>query len=304
MYRSRKLFHLFLLCVLGCTTYSCKPKVKEILSAEFSTNKRQIIVGDTVRFMYQPTNYDKLYWDFGDGSYSVEKEPLHNYRKEGSYWVTFTVIKGIDTAVNADLKISVLAKNNEVVPSDSVVTAKEAPEKKDAVIEAAKIVIWPLTAATGEIIGYSTKAKNAIEWDFGGKSASETTSGQVSFSEVGKYVVKLIDKASGNVLDTKTITIIENVDDNKFSSWLADLANNKLSRTQKTELSIKVYGYCMNNGEIPISGKETGSFKDFVRKIMIEANPYEEVNIIVTIQLNATKKVSGVKLGTYEKRNI
>jgi len=111
----KKVIPIIILGVLGIGIYSCKPKVvKEKLTADFSPDKRQVNVGDTVRFKYESNNYEKLSWDFGDGYYSQEKNPVHVYKKADAFWVTFKVIKGNDTAVNADVKIFVRASNESV----------------------------------------------------------------------------------------------------------------------------------------------------------------------------------------------
>ena len=292
--------------MLGIGLNSCRPKVKEKPIADFSPDKRQFTVGDTVRFKNLSKNFDKISWDFGDGSYSTELNPIHIYNKKGIFNPMIKAAKG-NQADSMDLKIVIEASTEPIVRRDSIVAGKEAPAKKDTVKKSPVIVIWPVIAYTGDVIGYSTKAINPVVWDFGGKSTSESTIGQVSFAEVGQYVVKLIDKASGKVFDTKTIKILEQVDDNKFSKWLTSLANKTVSGTEEKEqrdLSIKVCSYCLNNGEIPIGGKETGSFKDFVRKIVIESNPYELVSITVKIQLNPNKKISSVQLVTYDKKTV
>lgn len=36
------------------------------------------------------TNYDSLFWDFGDGSTSIEQNPIHNYSSEGEYVIQLT----------------------------------------------------------------------------------------------------------------------------------------------------------------------------------------------------------------------
>jgi hypothetical protein len=301
----KRLLPLLFLGILGISLFSCKPKVKVKPIAEFQISNQQPRVGDTVVFTCESNNYDKLSWNFGDGSQSEEKNPVHIYKEAASeLYVTLKVIKGSDTAVNGDLKISVFALNDTIVRPDTLVLAKGMAAKKDSVKKTSTIVIWPVTVTAGEKIGYTTNADIPFIVDFGGKSTSEAKAGEIIFDEAGQYVIKLTDKASGAVLDKKTVTILEKVDDGKYSSWLTDLANSKLSLTQKGILRNKVYSYCLNNGEVPVTGQETLSFKDFVSKIIIEANPYQTVSITVKIQLNANKKISGIQLETYVKKDI
>jgi hypothetical protein len=53
-----------------------------------------------------------------------------------------------------------------------------------------------------------------------------------------------------------------------------------------------------------MTGKETGLFKEFVTKIIFEANPYDKGTVVVTLQMNANKKISSVQLVTYERKAI
>jgi PKD repeat protein len=48
-------------------------------------------VGEDVKFSNLSSNSEKYNWDFGDGLYSIEKEPIHVYKKPGKYNVTLNV---------------------------------------------------------------------------------------------------------------------------------------------------------------------------------------------------------------------
>ena len=41
---------------------------------------------------YTPYNNDRIFWDFGDGSTSVERNPLHQYKRSGNFSVQLSVI--------------------------------------------------------------------------------------------------------------------------------------------------------------------------------------------------------------------
>lgn len=50
----------------------------------------QTIKGDPIKF-FNITDAANIYeWDFGDGNYSVEYQPIHEYTEEGTYYVTLT----------------------------------------------------------------------------------------------------------------------------------------------------------------------------------------------------------------------
>lgn len=61
--------------------------------AEFAGFPQQLKVGEEIRFEYEPAGgrVNELRWDFGDGSFSEEQEPVHAYEQEGSYTVTLFV---------------------------------------------------------------------------------------------------------------------------------------------------------------------------------------------------------------------
>jgi hypothetical protein len=364
MYRFRKPLLIVFICLSAINFYSCKPKPKEILTAEFTLTKRFFKTGDSVKFSNKSKSFKTVTWDFGDGTSSSEINPVHVYNKSGKFNPKIRVSDG-KNPIEFSLSVNISASNVTIVIPDTITAGKEAlfrtsgagkfnwkidnevkaenseslkftfPKDgshkieiinpatassvdtkdisvlvvtaKNVVAEPKKtaVIVIPASANTGDMVDYSTTYKDPVEWDFG-KEKSVTSSGKISFPESGKYTVKLIDKASGTVLNTKTITIMDKFDDNKFSEWLTSLANVEMSRSQKTELSIKVYGYCQNDGDVPVSGSgENSSFKDFVRKLIIEANNYERITVVATANINPnTKKISSVQLSKYEKKSV
>ncbi len=54
------------------------------------TDFNSVIAFDTVSFTNNSQNIDSVLWDFGDGSYSTENNPVHNYSITGSYIVVLT----------------------------------------------------------------------------------------------------------------------------------------------------------------------------------------------------------------------
>jgi PKD repeat protein len=260
------------------------------------TSNVSIVLPDTVligkEVIFKTNGTAKYNWKIDNNVVAENIELLkQTFPKEGTFKIE---IMNPLTKNSVDVKDFTVLKL--IVKSESVL-----PEAAKKVVSITK---FPSIVFTGDMIDYATNATDPVLWDFGGKSSSEKTSGQTSFTDEGQYLVKLMDKSSRKILDQKSITVKLIVDDNKFSEWLMQIANNKLSSSEKNSVANTIYSYCLNNGEIPISGMETGSFKDFMRKIRIEANPYETVSISVKVQFNQNKKISGIQLVTFVKNPI
>src|SRR5690606_2903716 len=49
-------------------------------------------IQDPIQFINEATgDYESIVWNFGDGNFSSEENPIHTYTQEGSYVVTQTV---------------------------------------------------------------------------------------------------------------------------------------------------------------------------------------------------------------------
>lgn len=76
--------------------FSCS---KEETTVEACFNISNIIpkTDESIKFTNCSKNYDKVEWDFGDGSSSTISDPSHSYDKSGIYKVTLKVYKGSDS---------------------------------------------------------------------------------------------------------------------------------------------------------------------------------------------------------------
>ena len=79
-------------------------------AADFSSNVTEGYAPLTVQFTDLSENVTEWNWDFGDGTYSTEKNPIHTYSTAGIYKVKLTVI-------NENGTDSKLAKINVSTPS-------------------------------------------------------------------------------------------------------------------------------------------------------------------------------------------
>lgn len=84
---------------LGCSAnYSLNVETPVLGDADFSTSSFGFLnfgiytIQDPIEFTNTATgNYQSIVWDFGDGSFSAEENPVHTYVQVGSYVVTQTV---------------------------------------------------------------------------------------------------------------------------------------------------------------------------------------------------------------------
>lgn len=144
---------------------SDKPKASFSYSAGANT---------VINFSNASSNGNFYRWDFGDGSFSIDKSPSHNYNADGEYSVTMTAQNscGTDTVI-------------------SKITVQSQP--KAAFTVSTKTGCVPLTV---NIQNLSSANTNIWHWKFAG--ADIDTSSQrnpiVKYSKAGTYDISLVAK--------------------------------------------------------------------------------------------------------------
>lgn len=82
----------------------------DALTAEFSINSSRILTGQFLQFTDDSYggSPDYIYtWDFGDGTFSSEANPIHQYFTPGEYTVLLTLEDSLDTMAEKSLQIVV-----------------------------------------------------------------------------------------------------------------------------------------------------------------------------------------------------
>jgi PKD repeat protein len=150
--------------------------------AAFSASPASGYAPLTVRFadrsIGSPTSWK---WNFGDGTYSTQKNPSHTYSKAGKYTVSLTVKSA--------------AGRNTITKSSFV--AVNAPRSPVAAFSAS-----PLTGKALLTVKFTDKsAYNPTywSWDFGDKSTSTVKNPTHKYTKAGKYTVKLTVKNSKGI---------------------------------------------------------------------------------------------------------
>lgn len=73
----------------GCSSSAfVNATVYSLVSADFFYDINRL----EVQFISRSVNANAHYWEFGDGNSSIEENPLHTYRKKGTYTVTYMAI--------------------------------------------------------------------------------------------------------------------------------------------------------------------------------------------------------------------
>ena len=92
----------------------------------FNTDFKSTIIGDSVFFENFTSNYENIFWDFGDGSSSTDYSPVHTYLSSGIYNITLVSSTNngciVDTAT-ATIMVTIPSALNEIESSKSLVRA-------------------------------------------------------------------------------------------------------------------------------------------------------------------------------------
>lgn len=139
-----------------------------------------------VAFTNTTTDGETYYWQFGDGSSSTEKSPVHTYAISGKYTVklkTKSAAGYMDTI-------------SKVVPAASAAVADFSV--------ASSFVPYV-------VFNNNSTAADVVSWDFGDNTTSTEMSPTHKFPALGNYTVKLtVTGLLGDVVTTtKTVSVVD-----------------------------------------------------------------------------------------------
>ena len=90
----------------------------------FNTDFNSVIIGDSVHFENASSNFENIFWNFGDGSFSGDFSPFHIYLNGGSYEVILVASTNngcvVDTAASI-ITIEIPSALNEKSDSNSLI---------------------------------------------------------------------------------------------------------------------------------------------------------------------------------------
>jgi PKD repeat protein len=159
------------------------------IRAGFSTDRTSGSVPLTVSFTGSSSGSpDQLNWDFGDGTTSVEKNPVHTFRAPGTYTVTLDA-----------------GRNGQASSKTVVITVSPAPLTANFVADPTSGNA-PLTVSFTDT---STGAPSTWIWELGNGQVSYDRNPQTTYYAAGSYTVQLTVEKSG-IQNKKSMTIYVN----------------------------------------------------------------------------------------------
>lgn len=171
-------------------SHSCKDTLIEIdyikisgVLASFEVNKDTVCSDENVIFTNTSENAYSFVWNFGDGNFSEQKNPIHKYTEPGSYTVTLVTqhMSGCRDSVNKNIFVENIIADFEL--SDNY--ACELPA----------------------VIKYTNLSQNAVnyEWHFGNGEVSAEKNPQIVYYKQGSYSDTLIVYSPHGCRDEKII---------------------------------------------------------------------------------------------------
>jgi len=148
-----------------------------------------------------PVSFD---WDFGDGTTSTDKNPIHTYSTVGTYTVNLTV-------------------SNENGKDSKTATIKVS-EKAVSILPVANFTTNVSEGYAPLTVQFNDNSENAVSfnWDFGDGATSTEKDPIHTYSTAGIYTVNLtVSNENGTDSKTAKINVLENAV--LFSQWQISL---------------------------------------------------------------------------------
>jgi hypothetical protein len=124
----------YILQQIGSSTVLDSLGVWNVFNADFGFQQ----YNDSISFINLSSNYESVFWDFGDGITSTDENPTHKYTLNGSYTVILTAITNaaciedtqtISITVNINTVIDELKVPNQLLYVTDVLGRKTNPTK-------------------------------------------------------------------------------------------------------------------------------------------------------------------------------
>ncbi|MFX0028366.1 MAG: PKD domain-containing protein [Candidatus Hermodarchaeota archaeon] len=183
--------------------------------ADFSVNSTDIIEGETVSFTFTGDEGDPsatYLWDFGDGYYSANQNPTHQYTTAGTYTVSLNIIDANGDSDN-ETKIDLITVNPDLFPYSNF-TADRTTIPVNGRVE------FDFTGTLGN-------SPATFFWDFGDGYFSAIQNPTHQYTTVGTYTVSLTVTDLNGDEDTETkadfITVEEAPPDGEIFGYETNL---------------------------------------------------------------------------------
>ncbi len=178
---------LSVLLLAGMVLQGCEKDDKDEPRACFEIETTEILENQPVEFVNCSENATAYYWDFGDGSTSVEYHESHRFAEPGTYEVSLEVFRD-------DM--------SDKVTQELVVAEDPSP--------VACFTVESTSVSVGEEVLFENCSENALEyhWDFGDGNTSEEEHPVHAFDVAGEMeVVLTASNDAGQDSMSKTIQV-------------------------------------------------------------------------------------------------
>lgn len=221
----KKSLLLFIISILliGCNPDIFNHKTKACFDYYPTDNLR---TSDTIQFSNCSVNSNYYYWDFGDGSFSHEKNPKHVFKNKKSYHVKLIVSKWLPDKYTNTQESDTLSRLIDI----SVGVPKAC---------------FTYTNLLGTKVSFSNCSSygNNYNWDFGDGNFSAEQNPTHIYVYGGLYNIKLtisnntfIDSISKNITVSDEISLNNNIGIKSFPATL-DIDDDKIDDLQFIVLS-------------------------------------------------------------------
>jgi tripartite motif-containing protein 71 len=175
----------------SATTYELYPNAVFPV-ADFESNVIEGYTFLSVQFADLSDNATAWNWNFGDGTYSTEQNPVHTYSKVGKYNVNLTV----ENAAGSNSKSKLINLNAVILKAPGAAFSASPTSGK------APLKVTFTDKSTGKPTSWN--------WNFGDGNSSTEQNPVHTYSKVGLYTVKLTVKnadGSGKTSKSKYIYV-------------------------------------------------------------------------------------------------
>jgi len=114
---------------IGSSTALDSLAVWNIFNADFTYQQ----LNDSIVFTNQSSNYESILWNFGDGVFSFDEDPIHVYSNSGVYTITLSALTNggclLDT-LSVNITVNISTEINEVIRKRKLVEVIDLLGKK------------------------------------------------------------------------------------------------------------------------------------------------------------------------------
>ncbi|OAQ42064.1 hypothetical protein A5893_02815 [Pedobacter psychrophilus] len=269
------------------------PSGDEILNFEFEVYdpppfatflaQSSACLNNPVKFSLNAINGNRpvisYFWDFGDGTTSTDKEPVHNFTSEGIKTVSLSVKNDVACVSNVyQLPINILKQPQASFAIANTSCSQTAIQFTDQSILNNNSPIYA--------------------WDFGDGTSSTDKNPVHIYQKSGDYIIKLVLKTEANCESTYQLS--KKIFDSPTADFVdpnACARDNIIFKAINTSSDVVSYEWDFGNGSTSV-GKETPPYQfanpgTYVISLKVSSSNGCDYTVKKTIQINSSNPIAG-----------